>query len=82
MSTCCSRDRILREQRAVALEVDARVLEQRLVARELPFGLRELHLERPRVDLGEQSPAFTIWPSSKCTRMQLAVDARLLTVTV
>ena len=54
VSTCWRGDRILREQRAIALEIGPRVLEQRLVARELPGGERELHLERPRVDLGEE----------------------------
>ena len=48
------RDRILREQRAIALEVDLRVVEQRLVLGELAAGLRELHLERTRIDLGEE----------------------------
>ena len=33
-------DRVLREQRAVALEVEARVVELRGVARELPLDLR------------------------------------------
>jgi hypothetical protein len=58
-------DRVLREQRLVALEVDLRVGEQRLVLRHLALRLAELHLERARVDVGEHLPGFTSWPSSK-----------------
>src|SRR5438270_533661 len=47
-------DRILLEERVVALEVEPRVLEERAVARELSLGLLELHLERSRIDLGEE----------------------------
>ena len=47
-------NRILLEQRAIARDVDPRVLEQRLVARELPGGERQLHLERPGIDLGQE----------------------------
>ena len=47
-------DGILRKKGAVALKVYARVLEQRLVARELPGGQGELDLERPGVDLGKE----------------------------
>ena len=49
-------NRILGEQRAIAFEIGPRVLEQRLVARQLPGGERQLHLERPGVDLGEEIP--------------------------
>ena len=44
-------DGILRQQRFVAVQIDARVGEQRLVVGHLSFGLVELHLERARIDL-------------------------------
>ena len=68
-------DRVLREQRAVALEVQARVLEQRLVARELPGGQRELDLERPRIDLGEEVARLDHLALLEGDAHDLAVDA-------
>ena len=53
-----ARDGILLEQHAVALEVGLRVFQQRLVARHLAFGLRQLHLVGTRVDFGEQFALF------------------------
>jgi hypothetical protein len=52
-----SGDRALRSEPAIALEVDARVLEQGLVPRHLSLGLRELDLKRARVDLGQEVAA-------------------------
>ncbi len=48
------RNRVLRRENLIALEVQPRVPEDGLVLRLLPFGLRELHLERARVDLGQK----------------------------
>jgi len=47
-------NRVLLDQQAVAREIELRVLEQGLVARQLPVGLLELHLERARIDLGQE----------------------------
>ena len=47
-------DRILLEKRLIALEVEARVFEERSVARELSFRLLQLDLEGPRIDLGQE----------------------------
>ena len=48
------RDDSLGTQLPVARQRQPGVLELRAVARQLPLGLLELHLERPRVDLGEE----------------------------
>ena len=49
-----ARDDALVEEVLVALQRPLRDLELGTVARHLPLRLRELHLERPRVDLDEQ----------------------------
>ena len=69
------RDRVLLEERAIALEIDDRVLQQRLVFRELAFGLRELDLERPRIDLGEQLARFDELAFAENHAHELPVDA-------
>ena len=46
-------NRVLFDQRFIARLVDLRVVEQSLVADELPFVLRQLRLIRPRIDFGE-----------------------------
>ena len=69
------RNRILREQRAIALDVDARVFEQRLVARQLSAGERELHLEGTRIDLGEEIALLHHLALLEGDLHQLAVDA-------
>src|SRR4029450_3431395 len=48
------RDRILRQQRTIALEIDLGIREKRLVLGHLPLCVRQLYLERPRIDLGQQ----------------------------
>src|SRR5579885_2436318 len=45
------------------------------VAGELPFGLRELDLERPRVDLGQEIALVDVLPLRERHLHQLAVDA-------
>ena len=42
-----------------------------------PDGLRQLHLERPRIDLGEQVAGLDDLPFLERDAHQLAVDARL-----
>ena len=69
------RDRILRQQHAVAVEVDARIGQQRLVARHLPFILGECGLERPRVDFRQQLAFAHELPLAEHHAHQLAVDA-------
>lgn len=69
-------DRVLREQHRVALDVGARIGNQRLVLRHLSFGLRELHLERTRIDLGEHVTGLHHLSLAECDPHQLAVDAR------
>jgi hypothetical protein len=49
-----ARDRVLLQQGLVAREVEARVLQRGLVLRELALLLLDRHLERPRIDLGQQ----------------------------
>ena len=75
------RDGILREQRAVALEVDLRVLEQRLILGHLAARLRQLDLEGTRVDLGEQVAGLDELAFAKGDAHELAVDA-VRTVTI
>ena len=75
------RDRVLREQRPVALEVDLRVLEQRLVLGHLADGLRQLHLERPRIDLGEQVAGLDDLPFAETRRASAGRRRAACTVT-
>src|SRR5919109_3356387 len=51
-------DGVLLVKRLVALQIELRVFEQRLVARHLTLCFGELHLERARVDFGEQISSF------------------------
>ena len=41
---------IFLEKSAVSFQIDLRIGQQRLIAHELSFGLRELHLKRSRID--------------------------------
>ena len=75
VSTCWLRDRILLEQRAIALDVDPRVLEQRLVARALAVRERQLHLERAGVDLRQEVARLHHLALLEHHLHQLAVDA-------
>ena len=68
-------DRILREQRLVALEIDLRVFQLRLVARHLSVRLRQHHFERPRIDLREQVARLDILALAEGDAHQLSVDA-------
>ena len=47
-------DGVLRDQRFVALQVDPRVLEGRLILEQLRLRLLELHLKGARIDLDER----------------------------
>jgi hypothetical protein len=60
----------------IALEVEARVVEQRGVAREVALGLRELHLERHGVDLRDRVPGLDELALLEIDARQHAVDAR------
>ena len=68
-------DRVLLQQYAIALEVDARVLEQRLVAGHLALGRRELDLVGARVDLREQFARTHHLTFLEQHAHELAVDA-------
>ena len=68
-------DGILRKKSAVAVKVYARVLKQRLVARQLPGSQGELDLERPRVDLGKEIASVDHLALFKCDAHDLTVDA-------
>jgi len=71
------RDRILGPQPAVPLHIEPGVLEERLVAHHLSLGLGQLHLEGPRVDLGQQLAALDELALPEQDLHQLAVDAAL-----
>ena len=58
------------------------MLEQRRVAGHLPLGLGQLHLERPRIDLGQQVAALDGLALAEMDLHELAVDPGLRTVTV
>ncbi len=48
------RNRVLLHQRLVSIQIEVRVLEQRLIVDQLSFGLLQLHFIRPRIDLHQQ----------------------------
>ena len=75
VSTCCWAMNSCATQVAIAHEVELRVLELRRVARQLPFGLRQLHLERPRIDFRQQVALVHELPFLKRHLDQLPVDA-------
>jgi hypothetical protein len=58
-----ARDRVLAEQGLVALQLDAAVLELRLVAHARADRLLQRDLERPRVDRREQLALLHHLPS-------------------
>ena len=70
-------NRIGAGQRLVAREIEARVLQQGLVAGELALVLRQLRLEGPRVDLGQQVALADQLPLAELHAQQLAVDPRV-----
>src|SRR5207244_2989288 len=61
----------------VSLECGLRVLEQGLVACQLSVGLRELQLERARIDLGQEIAGADKLPFLESQTHQLPVDAAL-----
>jgi hypothetical protein len=76
VSTCCFAIESW-QQRSIALEVDLRVLEQRLVFRHLSLRLLELDLERARIDLGQQIACLDELALGKRDPHELSVHARL-----
>ena len=61
-------DGVLRQQGLIALQVDAGVVELRLVARQRALGLQQLLLDRGADRPGPgPDPCATIWPSLKAT---------------
>jgi hypothetical protein len=69
--------RVLGDERPVALEVDARVAQERLVARQLTLGLGQLHLVRTVIDLREQVAGVDALAFLEQDLRQLAVHARV-----
>ncbi len=65
----------LREQIAIAREIELRVLQRRLVLGSLAFGLGQLDLEGTRIDLREQIALLNDLPLLERDVDQLAVDA-------
>ena len=68
-------DRILREQGAVTRQIRLGVAELRLVARHLTLGLRQLHLERARIDFCQQFTRLHHLALAKQQAQQLAIHA-------
>jgi hypothetical protein len=66
---------VLLDQHAVAVDVDLRVFEQRPVTRHLSLGLRQLHLERPGIDLGDQIARPDDVALAEPDRHELSIDA-------
>ena len=68
-------DRVLRKQNFVALEVGARIREQRLVAHHHALDLRQCRLVRARVDFRQQFAFLDRLAFAKQHAHQLTVDA-------
>ena len=71
------RGRVLRHQRGVALQVGARIAHLGTVARLLRLGLRQLRLQRARVELRQQLSGLHVLAFAEADLVELAVDARL-----
>jgi hypothetical protein len=69
------RDRILREQRAKALEVRAGAFQQRLIAGPLSDRQLQLHFERPRIDARDHVALLDELALLERHLHQLAIDA-------
>src|SRR5439155_25705574 len=70
-------DHFLLGQPLIALEIEARVREVGLVARELPFRLHELRLEGAGIDLGQHIAGVDDLTLREVRLQELAVDAAL-----
>ena len=68
-------DRILRPQHLIALQVEPRVLQQSLVARQLSLELSQLRFERTRVDFSQQVPLVDELTFLEPDAHQLSIDA-------
>ena len=77
VSTRLPRDRVLRHQRAVALQIDLGVVQRRLVLGELAFRLGQRDLIRARIDLGQEIALLDDLAFLERDLDQLAVDLRL-----
>ena len=51
-------DGVLCKQRAIAFQIELRIGKKSLVARHLPFDLRELRFKRPRIDFSQDVAGF------------------------
>ena len=71
------RDRVLRDQSVVALQVELGVLQRRLVLGELALRLFKRHLIGARVDLGEKVALFDVLALLERDSHQIAVDLGL-----
>ena len=67
-------NRVLGEQRSIALEIDLRVLQLRLVTGHLPVGLGQHHFERARIDLRQQVARLDVLTFAEGDGQQLSVD--------
>ena len=70
-----ARDGVFLQQRLVAREIEARVLQRGLVLGELALLLLDLDLERPGVDLGQQVALAHELAFAVAHGHELAVDA-------
>ena len=68
-------DRVLLEQDLIARQVGPCVFEQCEIAGELAFGLHQLHLERARIDLGQQLSGFDDLALAEQDAHELAVHS-------
>ncbi len=71
------RDRVLRRQGVVALEIDLGASERGLILGELRLVLLQRHLVGPRVDLGEKVALLDVLALLEADRHQIAADLRL-----
>ncbi len=69
------RNRVLLDQRLVSIQIEVRVLEQRLIVDELTFRLLQLHFIRPRIDLLQQIALMNDLPLFEQHLHQLPGDA-------
>jgi hypothetical protein len=75
------RRELLEDKGAETLEIELGIGQKRLVTRPVGFGLSEQGFVGSRIDLREQSPWRTSWPSWKAI-FCISPSTRTLTVTV
>jgi len=63
VSYCCLGIEFWLDEHRETLQIEARVVEQSLITRQLSFELGQLWPGVAAVDLGEQVSSLTIWPS-------------------